>query len=64
MFLTNHNPTNQMPPFQSEAQRKYLWANEPEIAKAWAHGRSSKTGRKEKKRKKRIVPRKSKDGFY
>ena len=23
-------------PFQSEAQRKYLWANEPEIARDWA----------------------------
>ena len=22
-------------PFQSEEQRKYLWANEPEIAKRW-----------------------------
>lgn len=24
-------------PFKSEAQRKYLWANEPKIAKRWAH---------------------------
>lgn len=23
-------------PFQSEAQRRYLWANHPEIAKRWA----------------------------
>ena len=22
-------------PFQSEKQRRYLWANEPEIAKRW-----------------------------
>ena len=22
-------------PFQSEKQRKYLWANEPEIAREW-----------------------------
>ena len=22
-------------PFKSEAQRKYLWANEPEIARDW-----------------------------
>jgi len=22
-------------PFQSEAQRRYLWANEPEIARDW-----------------------------
>ena len=23
-------------PFRSEKQRKYLWANEPEIAKKWS----------------------------
>jgi hypothetical protein len=23
-------------PFKSEAQRRYLWANEPEIARDWA----------------------------
>ena len=23
-------------PFQSEAQRRYLWANEPKIARDWA----------------------------
>ena len=23
-------------PFQSEKQRRYLWANEPEIARDWA----------------------------
>ena len=34
-------------PFKSEAQRRYLWANEPKIAHAWAHGKSSVTGRKE-----------------
>ena len=34
-------------PFASEAQRAYLWANRPDIAHAWAHGRSSVTGRKE-----------------
>jgi hypothetical protein len=40
-------------PFQSEAQRRLMWAKHPEIAKAWAHGRSSVTGRKEGKRKRR-----------
>ena len=25
-----------MAPFQSESQRRYLWANEPEVAKRWA----------------------------
>ena len=34
-------------PFQSEAQRRYMWMAHPEIAKAWAHGKSSVTGRKE-----------------
>ena len=29
-------------PFKSEAQRRYLWANEPDVAKRWAHGRYSK----------------------
>lgn len=36
-----------MPPFASESQRRFLWAKHPEIAKAWAHGRSSVTGKKE-----------------
>ena len=34
-------------PFKSEKQRRYLWAKEPKIAEAWAHGKSSVTGRKE-----------------
>jgi hypothetical protein len=34
-------------PFKSEKQRRYLWANDPKIAEAWAHGRSSVTGKKE-----------------
>jgi len=34
-------------PFKSESQRRYLWATHPNIAEAWAHGRSSVTGRKE-----------------
>ena len=29
-------------PFQSEKQRKYLWANEPEIAKKWTKEHGSK----------------------
>jgi hypothetical protein len=36
-------------PFQSESQRRYLWAKHPDIAEAWAHGRSSVTGRKDTK---------------
>jgi len=34
-------------PFQSEAQRRFLWLKHPNIAHAWAHGRSSVTGKKE-----------------
>ena len=34
-------------PFKSEAQRRYLWKFHPKIAHAWAHGRSSVTGKKE-----------------
>ena len=38
-------------PFKSEAQRRYLWLKKPKIAEAWAHGKSSVTGKKEKKKK-------------
>jgi len=38
-------------PFKSEKQRRYLWKNNPKIAEAWAHGRSSVTGKKETQRK-------------
>jgi hypothetical protein len=34
-------------PFKSESQRKYLWANEPKVAEAWSHGKSSVTGKRE-----------------
>ena len=34
-------------PFKSEKQRRYLWANDPKIAHAWAHGKSSVTGKRE-----------------
>lgn len=36
-------------PFQSESQRRYLWANQPRIAHAWAHGKSSVTGKRDTK---------------
>lgn len=39
-------------PFKSEKQRRYLWKNEPRIAEAWAHGKSSVTGKKESRKKK------------
>lgn len=31
-------------PFQSEAQRRYLWANHPEIARRWAEKEKRKKG--------------------
>jgi hypothetical protein len=34
-------------PFKSESQRRYLWSQHPEIAEAWAHGKSSVTGKKD-----------------
>lgn len=34
-------------PFRSEAQRRFLWLKHPKIAEAWAHGRSSVTGKKD-----------------
>lgn len=51
-------------PFKSEAQRKYLFAEHPDIANAWAHGKSSVTGKKESpsQQGKRKSPRKSKRG--
>lgn len=37
-------------PFQSESQRRFMWSQHPDIAEAWAHGRSSKTGKREPSR--------------
>jgi len=34
-------------PFKSESQRRFLWARHPDIAEAWAHGRSSVTGKRD-----------------
>jgi hypothetical protein len=34
-------------PFKSEKQRRYLWSQHPKIAEAWAHGKSSVTGKRE-----------------
>jgi hypothetical protein len=38
-------------PFQSEAQRRYLWLRHPEIAKKWAHGKHSSKGHSKRKRR-------------
>lgn len=43
-------------PFKSEAQRRYMWAQHPEIAEAWAHGKSSVTGKKEGRAKNKGLP--------
>ena len=40
-------------PFRSKAQRGYLWANHPEIAREWAHKYGSKPVGKKKKVKKK-----------
>ncbi len=37
-------------PFRSEKQRRYLWKNEPKIAKEWTKA----YGRKPKRKKKKI----------
>lgn len=37
-------------PFQSEAQRRFMWSRHPDIARSWAAGKSSVTGRKEPRR--------------
>lgn len=39
-------------PFKSEKQRRYLWKNEPEIAKKWTKKYGSKIQKKNKKKKK------------
>lgn len=36
-------------PFKSERQRRYLWANEPEVARRWANEAKEKKGRRKKK---------------
>ncbi|MDP6250211.1 MAG: hypothetical protein QGH26_05320 [Candidatus Pacebacteria bacterium] len=40
-------------PFKSEKQRRYLWKNEPKIAKEWTKTYGSKVGKKKKTKKRR-----------
>ena len=41
-------------PFKSEKQRRYLWKNEPKIARDWTDTYGSKpVGKKNKKKKKK-----------
>lgn len=35
-------------PFQSEQQRRFMWAKHPEIAQKWAHGQHSSKGKNHK----------------
>jgi hypothetical protein len=35
-------------PFKSERQRRFMWANLPDIARKWAHGKHSKRKKKKK----------------
>jgi hypothetical protein len=39
-------------PFRSEKQRKYLFANEPAVAKKWSKKYGSKIVKKKKRKKK------------
>lgn len=43
-------------PFVSESQRRLMWMKHPKIAKAWSHGKSSVTGKKEGKAKNTGLP--------
>ena len=38
-------------PFKSEKQRRYLWKNEPKIAREWTKAYGSKPVKKRKKQK-------------
>jgi hypothetical protein len=40
-------------PFKSERQRRFLWKNEPEVARRWTDEYGSKPVGTKKKRKKR-----------
>ena len=40
-------------PFKSEKQRRYLWKNEPKIAREWTKTYGSKAVKKKKKTKRR-----------
>jgi SPP1 gp7 family putative phage head morphogenesis protein len=53
--LTKRKPlpkrTLTMNPFQSESQRRYLWANRPDIAEKWAHEYPGQKGLQKYKKK-------------
>ena len=50
-----------MAPFASEKQRRYLWANEPKIAKRWTAEYGSGVKPKKKKKKKKSFKRRKEE---
>ncbi len=47
-------------PFKSERQRRYMWANEPEVARRWAdEAKEAKASPKKASPKKRVRRRSS-----
>lgn len=42
-------------PFQSEKQRRYLWAKHPDIARRWSKEYGSTPRKKKKKRRRRAL---------
>ena len=40
-------------PFKSEKQRKWMWANEPELAKKWSKKYGNKIQRSARKKRKK-----------
>jgi len=47
-------------PFKSEKQRRYLWANEPEVAQRWSDKYGSNPQPNKQKLKTRKPPKKTK----
>ena len=47
-------------PFKSEKQRRYLWANEPQVAQRWSDKYGSKPQSNKQKLKTRKPPKKTK----
>ena len=50
-------------PFESEKQRRFMWAQHPEIAKKWAHGEHSTSGKKGHKMPSGSVEKKAMKGL-
>lgn len=49
-------------PFKSEKQRRFMWANHPDIARKWAHGKHSAKGKA--RRRKTALPKADARGYY